>query len=236
MDLKSTIKRILDEQVDILTNPGVVDPELRITPTKPKSDNTTPKSDNTTSDSKKTEKIDVGYVDIPQILIDAYGIELVKSVYESQGFEVTDDNKVTGWGLPLEKKYMVTPIPERKYGAPRPVNCTSNCRDHEGVDYAAPNGTPIYATKGGKVIDSHMLTQQEIDAGNHCGPGQLIIQSGNYTIIHCHLTKLDVSKGQDVVIGQKIGEVGEGHLHIEIDKNGDKKGIDNWSQIYSQLV
>ena len=229
MDLKSTIKRILDEQVDILTNPGVVDPELRITPTKPKSDNTTPKSDNTTSDSKKTEKIDVGYVDIPQILIDAYGIELVKSVYESQGFEVTDDNKVTGWGLPLPKQFMKAPSGNQKFGSPRGNNV------HDACDYSADEGTPIYATKSGNV--NYIETkEQNLKCGNGIGIGK-----NNFSTIYCHMkNKPSLSIGEEVSIGQKIGEVGSTghsdgpHLHI---KTKSKSGpFDNWAEIYSQLV
>ena len=131
---------------------------------------------------------------------------------------------------------MKSPGPTLKYGAGRPAGCTDCKRVHEGVDYACPDGTPVYATKSGKITDAHMLTQQEIDGGNHCGPGQVILVSGNYTIIHCHLSEISVTKGQEVSIGQEIGKTGLGHLHIEIDVNGDSKGIDNWTQIYSQLV
>jgi murein DD-endopeptidase MepM/ murein hydrolase activator NlpD len=218
MDLKSTIKRILDEQLDILTNPGVVDPELRITPTKKK-------SDNTTSDSKNTEKIDVGYVDIPQILIDAYGIELVKSAYESQGFEVTDDNRVTGWALPLPKKYIKSPGPTLKFGAPRKRKNGEQI-GHEGVDYPCKDGTPVYATKGGKVRRSY-------STDSYGAPNEIIIDSKPYWILYSHLTERYVKDGDVVSIGQQIGTTGKGHLHIEVNRGGP---IDNWSQIYSQLV
>lgn len=236
MDLKQTIKKVLEEQLwsydPKTTAADTKKPVFK--PTEPK------KSEEQPEEQPTVEKIDVGVVDVSQDLIDAYGIDLVKQAYEKQGFKVTQEGnglKVTGWALPLPKQYIKSPGPTLKYGAGRPAGCTSDCRStHEGVDYAAPNGTTIYATKGGKITDAHFLTDAEIKAGNHCGPGQLILVSGKYTIIHCHLSKIYVSKGDTVSIGQAIGEVGEGHLHIEIDVSGDRKGIDNWSQIYSQLV
>ena len=236
MNLKQTIKKVLDEQVWALNQtpdtelPSDVKP-AKFTPTQTKKG---PKEK-----TKTIERVEIGWTKPDQDIIDLLGCDEAVKYYKNLGFQLEGacpNFKISGWGLPLPKQYIKTPDNTRKYGASRPVGCTSNCKDHEGVDYQAPNGTSVYATKGGKVIDSHMLTQQEIDAGNHCGPGQLIIQSGNYTIIHCHLSKLDVTKGQDVVIGQKIGEVGEGHLHIEIDKGGDRKGFDNWTEIYSKLV
>ena len=230
MDLKQTIKKVLQEQIwSYDTTQTAGDTKKAVyKPTEPKK-----------SEQPTVEKIDVGVVDVSQDLIDAYGIDLVKQAYEKQGFKVTQEGnglKVTGWAFPLPEELIKSPTPTLKYGAVRPVGCTTNCRTHEGVDYAADDGTTIYATKGGKITDAHFLTDAEIKAGNHCGPGQLILVSGKYTIIHCHLSKIYVSKGDTVSIGQAIGEVGEGHLHIEIDVSGDRKGIDNWSQIYSQLV
>ena len=215
MNLKGIIKKVLDEQRKAFENLPVH-----------------------VQQQAQTPQIKIGWTKAPQNLVDAFGIDNVKQQYESQGFLTKIEGGrllISGWGLPLPECFMKTPTETLKYGAVRPVGCTTNCRTHEGVDYACPDGTPVYATKSGKITDAHMLTQQEINGGNHCGPGQVILVSGNYTIIHCHLSEISVTKGQQVSIGQQIGKTGLGHLHIEIDVGGDRTGIDNWSQIYSQL-
>ena len=150
MDLKQTIKKVLEEQL------WSYDPETTAADTKkPVYKPTKPKK---SEEQPTVEKIDVGVVDVSQDLIDAYGIDLVKQAYEKQGFKVTQEGnglKVTGWALPLPKQYIKSPGPTLKYGAGRPAGCTSDCRStHEGVDYAAPDGTTIYATKGGKITET----------------------------------------------------------------------------------
>lgn len=96
---------------------------------------------------------------------------------------------------------------------------------HAGLDFSAPEGTPIYATGDGKVIKAHSSRYR-----NKSGLGNNIkIQHGfGYQTIFGHLSKLEVKKGQKVKRGQVIGYVGNTgkstapHLHYEVVKNNRK--------------
>lgn len=90
---------------------------------------------------------------------------------------------------------------------------------HRGVDYAAPAGTPIYASAAGEVIYSGY---------NNGGFGYLvIIDHGNgYQTYYAHCSKLYVRVGQKVSQGQNIAGVGStgnstgNHVHFEVRLNG----------------
>jgi len=94
---------------------------------------------------------------------------------------------------------------------------TQGLHGYNGVDLAAPAGTPIYASAAGDVIISR-------GSGWNGGYGTyIVIQHGNNTqTLYSHNSKNIVSAGQRVVKGQIIGYVGStgkstgAHLHIEI--------------------
>lgn len=77
-------------------------------------------------------------------------------------------------------------------------------RFHGALDIGAPSGTPIYAAAGGVV-------QAARDMGS-CGLGIVIRHrhpSIKYvTTTYCHLSQMNVSKGEKVARGQLIGLVG----------------------------
>lgn len=91
-------------------------------------------------------------------------------------------------------------------------------RMHEGVDIAAPRGTPIVAADSGRVSF----------AGWRNGYGYCVmINHGNgYQTLYGHASKLYVKAGQSVNKGQKIAAVGSTghstgpHVHFEVRKNG----------------
>jgi murein DD-endopeptidase MepM/ murein hydrolase activator NlpD len=93
-------------------------------------------------------------------------------------------------------------------------------RAHQGVDYAAPSGTPIKASGDGKVIFR----------GVKSGYGKTIIlqHGGNITTLYAHMSNyvLKVGVGSRVKQGQTIGFVGKtglataNHLHYEYRLNG----------------
>ncbi|AJY74488.1 murein hydrolase activator EnvC family protein [Paenibacillus beijingensis] len=92
---------------------------------------------------------------------------------------------------------------------------------HAGVDFADPEGTPIYAAESGVVI----LAQWMTGYGN-C----VIIDHGNglWTVYgHIRNGGIKVEKGENVKRGEKIAEVGStgqstgNHLHFEVRKNGE---------------
>lgn len=86
---------------------------------------------------------------------------------------------------------------------------------HTGVDLAANRGTAVYATGNGVVI---------MDSGGGTGYGkQILIDHGfGYKTRYAHLDQIDVVTGQQVIRGEKIGEVGSTgrstspHLHYEV--------------------
>jgi murein DD-endopeptidase MepM/ murein hydrolase activator NlpD len=92
---------------------------------------------------------------------------------------------------------------------------------HTGVDFAAPKGTPVYATGDGVVslVTTHLGgygKEIEIDHGY------------GYVTKYAHLDKFNVKVGQKVKRGELIGYIGNTgsstapHLHYEVIYNGKK--------------
>jgi len=89
---------------------------------------------------------------------------------------------------------------------------------HEGIDFAAPAGTPVHAAAGGVVLSAEFHpvwgNLVEIDHGNH-----LLTR-------YAHLARSAVKTGDLVKRGQKIAEVGSTgrstgpHLHFEVHLKG----------------
>lgn len=97
-------------------------------------------------------------------------------------------------------------------------------RMHHGVDIAAPTGTPVYATAGGKVV--YAGWQNPNDKSEGAGLYVKIDHGDGVESLYMHLSKIFVSKGDIVNRGDNIGEVGNtggsqgSHLHFEMRKNG----------------
>jgi murein DD-endopeptidase MepM/ murein hydrolase activator NlpD len=91
-------------------------------------------------------------------------------------------------------------------------------RFHEGMDFSAPIGTPVYATGDGTVTHASWESAY----------GNLIeINHGyNYTTRYAHLSQIEVKPGQAVKRGDLIGKVGNTgkstgpHLHYEVRLRG----------------
>lgn len=91
-------------------------------------------------------------------------------------------------------------------------------RPHEGIDIAAPRGTPIRAAAKGRVKR----------VGRYGSYGLMIeLDHGNgYVTRYAHASRVLVRRGQVVERGEKIGEVGSTglaggpHLHYEVLVNG----------------
>jgi murein DD-endopeptidase MepM/ murein hydrolase activator NlpD len=90
---------------------------------------------------------------------------------------------------------------------------------HSGLDFTAPQGTPIYATGDGVVTT----------AGNSTGTGNhVIINHGyGYETEYMHMVRIKARAGQRVKRGEVIGWVGNTgastgpHLHYEVHINGN---------------
>lgn len=90
---------------------------------------------------------------------------------------------------------------------------------HEGMDFTAKTGTPIYATGDGVVARADNTAS---GYGNH-----IVIRHGfGYETLYAHLSKYKARAGQRVKRGDVVGYVGstgrsEGpHLHYEVHKDG----------------
>ncbi len=94
-------------------------------------------------------------------------------------------------------------------------------RMHNGCDFAAPKGTPIYATGDGKVVTVRT---------NFSGYGKEVEIDHGYGFItkYAHMDDFNVKRGQTIRRGECIGFVGSTgsstapHLHYEIIKDGKK--------------
>jgi murein DD-endopeptidase MepM/ murein hydrolase activator NlpD len=89
---------------------------------------------------------------------------------------------------------------------------------HNGLDMAAPSGTPVRAAMSGRVV----TTAWSNIYGNY-----IIINHGNgYQTLYGHLSKIQVAKNQAVTQGGQIGLVGTTgystgpHLHFTVYRNG----------------
>lgn len=92
---------------------------------------------------------------------------------------------------------------------------------HAGLDFTAPQGTPIYATADGVVTTAGFSNG---GFGNH-----VIINHGyGYETLYGHMYKVKARVGQHVKRGDLIGYVGSTgkstgpHCHYEVHKNGQK--------------
>ncbi len=90
---------------------------------------------------------------------------------------------------------------------------------HAGLDFAAPQGSPIYATADGVV-------KLAGNTGNGYGNHVIINHGFNYETLFGHMVRVKVSTGQKIRRGEVIGWVGSTgkstgpHLHYEVHKNG----------------
>lgn len=92
---------------------------------------------------------------------------------------------------------------------------------HAGLDFSAPQGTPIYATADGRVA---LAGHSDGGYGNH-----VIINHGfGYETLYGHMVRIKARLGQKIKRGEIIGYVGSTgkstgpHLHYEVHKRGRK--------------
>ena len=120
-----------------------------------------------------------------------------------------------GWLVPCSYIYVSSPFGERE----SPTAGAST--NHQGIDLAAPEGTPIRATRSGTVTAARYGSS---------GGYQVVINHGDgYSSAYLHMTHYIVGAGQKVTQGQVIGYVGStgistgNHLHLEILYNGKRQ-------------
>jgi murein DD-endopeptidase MepM/ murein hydrolase activator NlpD len=106
-------------------------------------------------------------------------------------------------------------------------------RFHAGLDFSAPQGTPIYATANG-------VARIAGNSGNGYGNHVVINHGYGYETLYGHMFKVNVRVGQRVRRGEIIGYVGNTgkstgpHCHYEVHKNGQR--IDPVYFFYNDLT
>ena len=114
---------------------------------------------------------------------------------------------------PLNFAYISSSFNPKRY---HPI--LKRVKAHNGIDYKAPKGTPVYAAGDGKVIRS--------DYSKYNGHHVFIQHANSIVTKYLHFTKRTVKKGQRVKQGKVIGYVGATglaqapHLHYEFLLNG----------------
>lgn len=104
---------------------------------------------------------------------------------------------------------------------------------HAGLDFAAPQGTPIYSTANGTV-------KLAGNTGNGYGNHVIINHGYGYETLYGHMYKIKARSGQRLKRGEIIGYVGSTgkstgpHLHYEVHKNG--KRLDPVYFFYNDLT
>jgi murein DD-endopeptidase MepM/ murein hydrolase activator NlpD len=92
---------------------------------------------------------------------------------------------------------------------------------HAGIDFTAPQGTPIYATAEGTIRVSG-------NSGNGYGNHVVINHGYGYETLYGHMVRVKGRPGQQVKRGEVIGWVGSTgkstgpHCHYEVHKSGNK--------------
>jgi murein DD-endopeptidase MepM/ murein hydrolase activator NlpD len=125
-------------------------------------------------------------------------------------------------GRPMRKQFLRAPINFTRVSSnfnPRRLHpVTRRIRPHNGTDYAAPTGTPVWAAGDGTVIEAGYTRAN----GNY-----IFLKHGNHIVTrYLHLSKKHVSRGDRVRQGQTIGRVGATglatgpHLHYEFLVHG----------------
>jgi len=125
-------------------------------------------------------------------------------------------------GRPMRKAFLRSPINFTRVSSnfnPRRLHpVTRRVRPHNGTDYAAPTGTPVWAAGDGTVIEAGYTRAN----GNY-----IFLKHGNHIVTrYLHLSKKLVARGSRVRQGQSIGLVGSTglatgpHLHYEFLVNG----------------
>lgn len=100
---------------------------------------------------------------------------------------------------------------------------------HNGIDMAAPGGSPILAAYDGKVVAA--------DYNSSMGNYIMIDHGDSLYTIYMHASALYVSKGTEVSKGSKIAAVGTtgrstgNHLHFSVRLNGNY--VNPWSYLRS---
>jgi len=140
-------------------------------------------------------------------LVAPLGLALMLQACASGGHRQQQEEIPAGWPV-APTKVVVT----AEFGVPR------GSSRHEGIDLAAPAGTPVWATADGRVVS----------AGKDGRYGKTVVvdHGSGFRTRYAHLKKIETKQGKRVERGNTIGRVGKSgnasgpHLHYEVLRNG----------------
>lgn len=152
-------------------------------------------------------------------------VDEITSVGPSYGGTGTYIDTGLDWGWPTNQPYIITTNYEYRWGS------FHNALDISGTGF----GSPIYAARGGTVVEVYSGCSNYGSVGNMCGGSygnHIIIDHGNnYYTLYGHLTSnLRVGTGTRVSKGQVIGFMGSSgssngpHLHFGTYRGYPNKG------------
>lgn len=93
---------------------------------------------------------------------------------------------------------------------------------HSGIDLAAREGTPVFATGNGRVVFAGRFPLSRNVRWWRYGNVVVLSHAGRYVTIYAHLAEIGVRRGQQTQRGERIGTVGNTgwstspHLHYEV--------------------
>jgi murein DD-endopeptidase MepM/ murein hydrolase activator NlpD len=93
---------------------------------------------------------------------------------------------------------------------------------HQGIDFSARQGTPIYATANGTIVSN------ELFGGRGYGKHLTIGHGYGYHSLYAHMSKVVRRQGERVKRGDLIGYIGNTgkstgpHLHYEVIYKGQR--------------
>jgi murein DD-endopeptidase MepM/ murein hydrolase activator NlpD len=133
---------------------------------------------------------------------------VLNGLYNKEG----KSNNASGVGYPLSSIHVSSSFGKRL------DPFTGRWANHQGVDYRARSGTPVYAVANGQVVSARYN-------GGYGNEVRIKHSSGMITL-YAHLLAYSVRSGQTVKRGQIIGRVGStgrstgAHLHFGLMNNG----------------
>ncbi len=166
------------------------------------------------------EIVETGNIIFANLNLKNEDFKLYRHKYEKDKIDYFDEN-----GKSMRKTLMKTPINGARLSSSfgkRKHPILGFTKMHTGTDFAAPIGTPIYASGDGVVIRA-----QWCGGGGNCVK---IKHNRVYQTVYAHMSKFGrgIKKGVKVKQGQIIGYVGSTglstgpHLHYEVIENGRK--------------
>jgi murein DD-endopeptidase MepM/ murein hydrolase activator NlpD len=130
---------------------------------------------------------------------------------EASSSSPSDEALASMWNVPRSPRQFAWPVWAGRVSSPFGMR---HGEMHDGIDIAAPIGTPVHAAGSGVVIY----------VGRMRGYGKIVIirHSDNYATVYAHDEFNFVHEGEHVTRGEEIGEIGtSGHttgpnLHFEV--------------------